>query len=364
MRIFKRNSTYWADFSVDGRRHRISLDTPRWAEAQSRASDKREEAKKGQLQTGRLSCARAPFSEAAARFMETRAIEVKPKTKATEQHQLKPLAAFFGSFRLGKITADDVRAYQLKRREQGRGPRTVNHEVGLLRRIMKRGKVWRRIAGEFRFLKCNKRICRSITREQKERLLAVSKTRPDWQTARCAAILAMNTTMRSCELKALCWRDVNWFEKMLSVRSSKTDAGVREIPINLTAWNVLRELNERARTLGTAEPGETVFAIAPGRPVKSWRTAWKSLTASADIPGWRFHDTRHQAITEMAEHQNSDMTIMSIAGHIDPEMLKHYSSIRRDAKRKALEALDPAPTATQPSEQAAPRAVISEGKPV
>jgi hypothetical protein len=60
----------------------------------------------------------------------------------------------------------------------------------------------------------------------------------------------------------------------------------------------------------------------------------KSSTA-----GFRFHDLRHHAITELAESTASDQTIMSIAGHISPKMLRHYSHIRLKAKRKALDAL-------------------------
>ena len=36
----------------------------------------------------------------------------------------------------------------------------------------------------------------------------------------------------------------------------------------------------------------------------------------------------------------SDMTIMGIAGHVSTDMLEHYSHIRLDAKREALEGLD------------------------
>jgi integrase-like protein len=55
--------------------------------------------------------------------------------------------------------------------------------------------------------------------------------------------------------------------------------------------------------------------------------------------GLRFHDLRHHAITELAESQASDQTVMSIAGHVSPKMLAHYSHVRMDAKRRALEAL-------------------------
>jgi hypothetical protein len=57
------------------------------------------------------------------------------------------------------------------------------------------------------------------------------------------------------------------------------------------------------------------------------------------LHGLRFHDLRHHAITELAESQASERTIMAIAGHISPRMLEHYSHIRMDAERKALDAI-------------------------
>ena len=53
----------------------------------------------------------------------------------------------------------------------------------------------------------------------------------------------------------------------------------------------------------------------------------------------RFHDLRHHAITELAESEASDQTTMSIAGHVSPKMLAHYSHVRLEAKRKALDSL-------------------------
>jgi hypothetical protein len=55
--------------------------------------------------------------------------------------------------------------------------------------------------------------------------------------------------------------------------------------------------------------------------------------------GFRFHDLRQQAITELAESKAGDCTIMSIAGHVSRKMLAHYSHVRLDAKRNALDAL-------------------------
>ena len=53
----------------------------------------------------------------------------------------------------------------------------------------------------------------------------------------------------------------------------------------------------------------------------------------------RFHDLRHQAITELTEGGASDATLMALAGHMSREMLEHYSHVRMAAKRAALDKL-------------------------
>ena len=58
----------------------------------------------------------------------------------------------------------------------------------------------------------------------------------------------------------------------------------------------------------------------------------------------RFHDLRHTAITNLSESlEVSKLTIMSMAGHLSRKMLEHYSHIRLQAKRRALDT-----TAAQP----------------
>jgi hypothetical protein len=53
----------------------------------------------------------------------------------------------------------------------------------------------------------------------------------------------------------------------------------------------------------------------------------------------RFHNLRHTCVTKLAEGQASEQTMMVIAGHVSRKMLEHYSRIRMDAKRAALEAI-------------------------
>jgi hypothetical protein len=165
--------------------------------------------------------------------------------------------------------------------------------------------------------------------------------------------------------------------KALTVRRSKTEAGKRVIPFNGDAWAAVIELRERSKLLFACEPEPEWYVLPhaeglrnpdPTVPMSGWRTAWRNLTRMTQCPscgqrqkpaaicsngeckaglskitsptaGLRFHDLRHHAITELAEGQASEQTIRSIAGHVSLKMLEHYSHIRLDAKRTALDAL-------------------------
>jgi integrase len=64
------------------------------------------------------------------------------------------------------------------------------------------------------------------------------------------------------------------------------------------------------------------------------------LRTKANLPGLRFHHLRHTVITELAEMGVPDAVLESISGHLSKRMLDHYSHIRLDAKRKALDGLE------------------------
>jgi len=65
----------------------------------------------------------------------------------------------------------------------------------------------------------------------------------------------------------------------------------------------------------------------------------RKLTKAPGGKGFRFHDCRNHALTELAESHASDATIMALAGHVSRKMLEHYSHVRQEAKRDAVNVL-------------------------
>ncbi len=345
MALYKRKKTWWADFSVHGERYRQSLDTTDWRAAQAKQKELIAQANQGKLAPSSQQFARLAFVEAAERYVDSRRLELSESSLKKERQLLVQPSRYLQATPLTRITTESLLAYREWRIKGVVGASIINMEMGVIRRILKRAKRWHLVGADLKSLKEHKRVGRALANDEKLRLLKVAGSRPDWHVACCAAVLALNTTMRGCELKGLRWRDVNLLDHMLTVRRSKTDAGERVIPLNADALAAILELYRRVQPLGGTEADHYVFPacengkIDPTRPQKSWRSAWRSLRKAAGLPRLRFHDLRHHAITELAESQASDQTIMAIAGHVSPKMLAHYSHVRIEAKRRALDAL-------------------------
>jgi integrase len=377
MALFKRGITWWTDFSVNGMRFRLSLETTDWREAQSREKEKIAQASGGKLAPSNQQFARLALTEALDRYLEDRSAYVAPPSHRSESDHAKPLRECFGATPVARISTESILAYIRDRKEKGISNTTVNMEIGILRRVLKRAKRWYFVGEEIPHLPERKDIGRALAPDEKLRLLKMAQSRSEWETAYLATVLALNTTMRGCEIKQLRWRDIDLMDHSLAIRRSKTPAGERVIPLNTNAYETILRLRQRAQMLfgSDLQPDWHVFPSAEGyskpdptKPMRGWRSAWRSLTRAVRCPvcgevqnpagvccipecgadiskvksptvGLRFHDLRHHAITELAESQTSDRTIMSIAGHVSQRMLAHYSHVRIEAKRKALEGL-------------------------
>jgi len=345
MALKKRGKTWHCHFVVNGQRFRQSLDTTDWRKAQAKEKELIAAAEQGKLSASSGAFARLLFEEAATKYLDSRLPELSESSQQKERQLLVKCKEHFRGMRLRDISAEGVLGYRQWRASSGVGPAIINMEVGVIRRMLKRAKRWSAIADDIRPLKEPRTIGQALTYEQKVRLLHAADSNPEWQNARLAMTLALCTTMRGVEIKNLHWQDVDLMGRSFTVRRSKTDAGLRSIPMNQDAYEAVLELWERAKAFGGTKPEYFLFPacehgkINPERCQKSWRTAWRKLTKVAGLQGFRFHDCRHHAITELAESQASDATIMALAGHVSRKMLEHYSHVRQEAKREAVNTL-------------------------
>ena len=200
-------------------------------------------------------------------------------------------------------------------------------------------------------LAVRRQVGKAYSQEEKAALLNAAKS------ARSPAIypalmLALNAGMRDAEIRGLQWGRVNLTTAILVVGASKTEAGEgRTIPLNSSLQTALVDYAKwYTKRFGTIQPGWFLFAFGkpwptdPTRPIVTFKTSWCNVRKKAGVTG-RWHDNRHTLITDLAESGAGDETIRDIAGHVSKQMLKHYSHIRMEAKRRALEAIVAGPHA-------------------
>jgi hypothetical protein len=204
-------------------------------------------------------------------------------------------------------------------------------------------------------LKVRNVIGKAYSEDEKQRMLEeAAKARSPH--IYLALTLALNAGMRDAEIKGLSWPQINFAKRYLAVGRAKTEGGEgRTLPLNSDLFAVLMDyVAWYELKFGAIQPEWYVFPFGspqptdPTRHVTTLKTVWNSIREKAAVRG-RWHDNRHTLITELAESGAGDQTIMDIAGHVSKQMLKHYSHIRMEAKRSALEAIVRQPNGTTES---------------
>src|SRR6516162_7482053 len=281
--------------------------------------------------------------------MQKAATRLRPNSLKKELSFLMRPRKSFGRVPCEKINAMHIQELQAGMKHDGCKATYNNLVLGATRRVLRFAKTWRRIRDDVTRLseRDNKPVARVLQADEKKRLFAVARSNPNWTTVYAAALIAASTSARAADLRSLRWSDIDLFEKVMMIPDSKSEAGKRRIPLNSDAMLACGILLDRATKLGIAGSECYVFAacehsrVDGTRPQKTWRTAWRNITRAAGLRGLRFHDLRHQCITELLEGGAPEAAVLSIAGHVSRKMMEHYSHIRMEAKRKALETLTP-----------------------
>ena len=257
-------------------------------------------------------------------------------------------AKSFGSSGRTRTYKPSVNSYQSARLKEKASPKSINEEVGFLLRILAdqgdalRGRLRRRKQLK---LKVRETVGRAFSPEEKAQLYEQALTRRS-PAIYPALVLALNCGLGDKELRELQWGRVDLRDQFLVVGETKTAGGTgRTIPLNSFALEAIRNhAHWYKEKFGRLAPDWYLFPFGkpqptdPTRPCTTFKTVWTSIRADAGVNG-RWHDNRHTLITELAESGAGEQTIQDIAGHVSKQMLKHYSHIRMEAEREALESI-------------------------
>jgi len=267
------------------------------------------------------------------------------------------LEKFFFGLKLSEIHPGHLREYQRARAVCDRGvgvwsrpcgANRIRKEIGLLLRILRAAKVW----GEdqalaFQPLRAVENdVPRAMEPAEQQRFLAAAASRAQWQFVYWYAVVALQTTASTNELRSLRLADVMLAQGVLQIRreGAKNKYRIRTIPLETPelVW-ALGQLIERARSLGAAAPHHYLFPIQeakgrydPTRPMSDsgLKKRWDAVRSAAGLPWLRPYDLRHTAITRMAEAGTPIQVIMAFAGHMTLRMQQHYTAISMMSRRQ------------------------------
>ena len=352
MALWKRGRRYWTQVMIHGVRIRRPLCPPgssrattKWQEAIQREKDLIRAAMEGKL--GAHSAPTRLF-DACAKFLTAKEATANTKRAVEfDRERLEVVKHHFGDVKLSAISRESIEGFQAKRRLEGASNRTVNMDVGVLRRVLKRFKHWHRLEDDVKMLteSGGAPVGRVLTTEEQDRLFEVAKGNAEWQHVYCAGVLAANTSMRGVEIKHIRRKDVDLDARALHIRKSKNEGSKRVLPLNDDALGAVTAMIERADQLGHVDPEHYLWCASqhhkldPTKPAEKWDTAWRALRDAAGLRRLRFHDLRHTVVTRLLEAGEPDHVVESITGHLSRRMLEHYSHIRLSAKKAALDRL-------------------------
>lgn len=134
-------------------------------------------------------------------------------------------------------------------------------------------------------------------------------------------LMAYQSGMRRGEILNLVWDRVDFKEGLIRLKAEDTKTkDARLIPLTSELMVMLRGLY-KVRYLQEAH----VFLVR-GKSLQSTKTAFLAACRRAEITGFRFHDFRHTALTNMRRAGIDYLTIMRISGHKTMEVFKRYNS--------------------------------------
>jgi integrase len=353
--------TWYYEFFFAGQKVRESAKT-RSKEMARRAENARRRDLEGGYHGLKKRAAPRLFSVAAEEWLTLKRPSIAERSYVIERANLKHLLPTFGKLLITDIDGKDISRYQQERLAQQASPKTVNLEIGTLRAILRRNRLWAEVQPDVRMLATRDDIGRAITPEEERALLAAcgqSRSR----SLLPAVTLALNTCMRYSEIRLLRWHQVDFAARTLTVGKSKTDCGAgRVIPLNTRAAAVLEFW---ASNFPDRQPADYVFPSErygaagddfapcsyqtdPARPIGRWKEAWEAAKTRAGVQ-CRFHDLRHTGCTRMLE-AGAPFPVLAMLMGWSPattvRMAKRYGHIGQSALRIAVEAISsPAPAA-------------------
>ena len=262
-----------------------------------------------------------------------------PNTRRRYASSLEKLNKHFAAMRISDITGEGIEEYKRARLTEGVEAATINHDIRVLRRMMRlaeRKRLIRRspLLDVEPLKERSQRTPHIVTFEEEERILSVAVP-----YMRMLVVLILETGMRShIEALSLLWEAIDFTNDTIRVRKSKTRAGIRNIPLSARCKAELL----RWRKLFGPEFSPFVFPNmrTPTQPLKDVRGTWEKTLIDAGLPRFVLYNLRHSHASRLMSGGVSSLFIAQMLGHSSPSIVGTYAKATDEYKRDAIRRLE------------------------
>jgi integrase len=260
-----------------------------------------------------------------------------------DRFALKRLYPFFTGRELATLTAQDVRAYSMSRREAGIVPATINRELGVFSAALNYAR--REWGWEIpnptsgRKLPVPEGRVRWLSRAQAAALIQAAEGEPKAPHLADFIRLALHTGMRRGELLGLEWQRVDLHNGLIHLEGRHTKAGKRRsIPLNREARTAL--LNRARFRAEHCADSPWVFCAADGSHIGSVKRSFATACRRAEIEDFHIHDLRHSCAAWLVTAGVPLSEIRDLLGHSTVEMTERYAHLAPENVRVAVTRLE------------------------
>ena len=327
MAIYRReDSTYWwYTFALNGCRFRGSTKTADRETAKLIEAKIRADAVLGQYTGKRES---HTLDEAFGRYWLEHAHRL-PSAGDTDYQSRTLLDRLGNACVLERLTDNDIALYVSRRRGEV-SDASVNRELGLLRRVLRMADHrWGWAAGRL-----NWKAHWLLEPEPRQRYLSTDEARRLMEAAadhlRPAIEFSLLTGVRLSNCIRLDWSQVNMRDREITFRMKSRKPGGKTLVLPMSNPLFLLLAN-----MGTRDEGR-VFTYR-GRPIKTWKTAWKAALRRAGINDFRWHDLRHTCASWMIQNGVELDVVKTILGHESIETTMRYAHRENSAQKAAMD---------------------------
>lgn len=333
--------SWWIDFRVDHVRYRKRSPDNSRAGAQAYEAMLRQRVARGESIDAILkeSAPKLTFAEFIPEWLDTYvAANCKHSEVLAKQSVLRSsLLPWFGHYALSDISVLLIEKYKAEKLRIGLSNKTINNHLATLSKSLKCAFEWSRMTTAVppvqRLSVCTPKI--DFLTPVESHLLLQDHEEPMWNTM---VLVALRTGMRFGELLGLEWTDINWSQRIATVRQSLVrgilgtpkSGKIRHIPLTDDALQRLAEL-PRTHARVFHEAGVSTHRVGAN--------AIQRICKRTGVRVINWHLLRHTFASHLAMEGVPIPVVQQLLGHASITMTMRYAHLSPSQLGQAVDVL-------------------------